>query len=293
MADRTQLITALQQYYQEGKLTDIKLDVRGTKLSAHRLVLSLNSYFFEGLFCGPFKEAKATEIKIDENPQQFKRFIDYLYGSKFTDTEMLDLFVLNDRYQLKGFDKEEAMKLPITKENFNKYISALAFLFPEGDIPSTILTSIIVATYRGLYNLSELDDDNIISLFSIPCINPSNLITFKEEIDELVASGRSQELYSLINMDLYKLMTNDCSLNINGIGLIPNLTKFDPDSSEVFTLMVISCPNDKDDREFSMTDGINVFDLSIGEKDLKPGDILYVRKDIYSFFLSDEYELVK
>ncbi len=58
------IIEGLAQQWQQGELCDIKLQVDGQSISAHKNVLAAASKYFRSMFIGSFKESKLNEVTL-------------------------------------------------------------------------------------------------------------------------------------------------------------------------------------------------------------------------------------
>ncbi|XP_071489401.1 kelch-like protein 12 [Diadema antillarum] len=68
---------------QVGKLCDVVLDVEGTKIPAHRIVLASFCRYFYAMFTGEMKEATLPVVTMKEvNPRAMEQLIDYAYSGE-------------------------------------------------------------------------------------------------------------------------------------------------------------------------------------------------------------------
>ena len=79
----------LLQFREKGQFSDVILDVFGTKISAHKIVLAANSEYFKALFCSPLNESSGEIIYFGDKDAEMERMeltlpailalLDYLY----------------------------------------------------------------------------------------------------------------------------------------------------------------------------------------------------------------------
>nr|XP_054755245.1 kelch-like protein 18 [Lytechinus pictus] len=76
-----QALRNMDDLRQVGKLCDVILDIEGTRIPAHRIVLASFCQYFYAMFTGEMKEAGLTEISMKEvNPRAMEQLIDYAYS---------------------------------------------------------------------------------------------------------------------------------------------------------------------------------------------------------------------
>jgi len=81
--------SGLLQFRDKGQFSDVILDVFGTKVSAHKIVLAANSEYFNALFCSPLNESSGEIIYFGDKGEETERMdltspailalVDYLY----------------------------------------------------------------------------------------------------------------------------------------------------------------------------------------------------------------------
>ena len=81
--------SGLLSFRETGQFSDVVLDVFGTRISAHKIVLAANSEFFKTFFCSPLNESSGETIHFGDKDQEGERMeltkpailslIDYLY----------------------------------------------------------------------------------------------------------------------------------------------------------------------------------------------------------------------
>lgn len=76
-----------KQYYEKQRFTDYRIQVVDKIFKVHKMFLSLISPLFDRLFNSNFKES-ADLYMLDEDPDRFELFLDYLYsGTDFLTLE--------------------------------------------------------------------------------------------------------------------------------------------------------------------------------------------------------------
>lgn len=71
----------LNVYYKEEKFVDYQIRVADKTFKVHKIFLSLLSPLFDRLFNSQFKESASLYV-LDEDPDRFELFLDYLYGGE-------------------------------------------------------------------------------------------------------------------------------------------------------------------------------------------------------------------
>ena len=81
--------SVLLDFRENGQFSDVVLDIFGTKISAHKIVLAANSDYFRALFCSPLNESSGEIIYFGDKDSETERMeltlsailavLDYLY----------------------------------------------------------------------------------------------------------------------------------------------------------------------------------------------------------------------
>jgi hypothetical protein len=141
--------------------TDVVLEVSGTKIKAHKLVLAAGSEYFERLFFGSFSSTSDDEIEIEVDPIAFSSIMDIIYGKqyKYSDNEQGRNIALSLSYfQVRSLNRDiilNQVKLIPDPLYIIKTIEFLALLYPERD-PISYMDSI----YKQLVNILKSEDIN-------------------------------------------------------------------------------------------------------------------------------------
>eukprot|EP00057_Strongylocentrotus_purpuratus_P016807 XP_011671281.1 PREDICTED: kelch-like protein diablo isoform X1 [Strongylocentrotus purpuratus] len=78
-----QALRTMDDLRQVGKLCDVILDIEGTRIPAHRIVLASFCQYFYTMFTGEMKEAGLAEITMKEvKPRAMEQLIDYAYSGE-------------------------------------------------------------------------------------------------------------------------------------------------------------------------------------------------------------------
>ena len=86
--DVSPLRTSIATRWREGTFCDVTLQAGDELFKAHRLVLSVQSKFFETLFDGQFKDSSSPTVHIGEvNPEVLKLVLDFIYDGTCTVTD--------------------------------------------------------------------------------------------------------------------------------------------------------------------------------------------------------------
>ena len=107
--------------YAESRNADITLVVGGEKIKAHKSILVARSTYFQNLFDpnSNWKESRADEIVLDEDPVAFKEALKFLY-SGMPDEKLkksaIEVFPIADKYCL---DELKEFCLPAIRENLS------------------------------------------------------------------------------------------------------------------------------------------------------------------------------
>ena len=81
--------SSLLEFREKGQFSDVILDVFGTRITAHKIVLAANSEYFKAFFCSPLNESSGEIIYFGDKENEGERMeltkeailalIDYLY----------------------------------------------------------------------------------------------------------------------------------------------------------------------------------------------------------------------
>lgn len=88
---------------QDDCLCDVVLNAEGTRISAHRLVLSAASSYFRAMFCKGMKEGSQTEVNLKGiKPSTLETLVDYAYTSEIavSDSNICDLLSASSMYEM-------------------------------------------------------------------------------------------------------------------------------------------------------------------------------------------------
>lgn len=90
----------------KDKFSDVTFIVEGTKIPAHKMILSAQSTYFETMFGGAFAEAKQTEVELNVPLSAFRAILKYIYTrclslAAFECVEIVEVYDLANQY---GFD---------------------------------------------------------------------------------------------------------------------------------------------------------------------------------------------
>ncbi|KAH7642303.1 kelch-like protein [Dermatophagoides farinae] len=97
------IFTAMNEMRKIGQLCDITLEVAGTKILAHKVVLAANSAYFNAMFNSEMIEKSMSHIEIREiDPNALKLLIEFIYTGQLTITEanVLNLLPASSLLQL-------------------------------------------------------------------------------------------------------------------------------------------------------------------------------------------------
>ena len=103
-------------FREAGTFSDVTIDVFGTTIAAHRLVLAANSDYFKTLFCAPLGEASGEVVRFGDSDQDRARMelsqgavlalLEYLYTGELEAAsevqELVQLAKAADFFQLGG-----------------------------------------------------------------------------------------------------------------------------------------------------------------------------------------------
>ncbi|RGB38932.1 BTB/POZ protein [Rhizophagus diaphanus] len=119
-----------EEYFEDERFADIEfvLDC-GSRIKAHRIILSANSIYFKNMLQGQWKEGSMETIQIKEtNYMAFRAVVYYIYSGKLYDTNGFDIlkqtFKLADMMMLENLSKliiDELSDL-INEENWYEFI---------------------------------------------------------------------------------------------------------------------------------------------------------------------------
>lgn len=80
--------SAMNEMRKNGKLCDITLDVSGTEIPAHKVVLAASSAYFNAMFTNEMLEKSSTKIQMhDIDPMALSLLIDYAYTGQISVNE--------------------------------------------------------------------------------------------------------------------------------------------------------------------------------------------------------------
>ena len=205
---RDSLLDTLKRYRSDGIGTDLIINARGTRFSAHRVILIAGSDFLENLLI----LSSEKEIKLDVDPKTFKSVLDIIYGDPYRHQK--ESFTLEQSLvflQVRNLNFEEMALLPFTSDEFDGYFKLVDMIYPE-DVPQNVLdhitTHIVVTPYRkNRIMVPALDLRNMTDEFLMLVLNYKlhvpNLLDFYEVIKGLVEEGYSPKLLTLINYNLF------------------------------------------------------------------------------------------
>ena len=81
--------------------TDIEFDVAGQTIAAHKFIVAARSPVFSAMFQNDMEEARTNRVKIDDiEAPIFKEFLYFLYTGKLNSTNIEELYVVADKYQV-------------------------------------------------------------------------------------------------------------------------------------------------------------------------------------------------
>jgi len=74
----------LGKFYDTQQFTDVTFHLAdGSAIQAHKLLLSISSPVFEGMFYGPMADKNLKDVKLDDvKPSGFRRLISFIYSSR-------------------------------------------------------------------------------------------------------------------------------------------------------------------------------------------------------------------
>jgi len=112
-------MSILKSWYESGKHTDVNLvfkasqqssNMRGKMIlrnndsvvifSAHKLILGARSPVFERLFYSPENKEKLQDFSLEDDPVEFKHFLNFLYGELPIQDSLLAIFKCANKYQV-------------------------------------------------------------------------------------------------------------------------------------------------------------------------------------------------
>lgn len=212
-------------------LLDVSFIVENKIIPAHRVVLAAASPVFRAMFTNWHGKQNITINNYSND--SFLRFIDYIYGIplplEYTDDNIisiLDVLRLLKYYQVLDMDALTRLiehlyyhyfmyivvrKRIVPIEILNRYIYTILELYDYRYEDTPYVNNIAVLLSRYDLDLSGIPDDVIIKIIDDPSYQPdSEMMTF-ELVDDLVAQGRSQDLYGAV---AYKYLKYDDLITI-------------------------------------------------------------------------------
>jgi len=77
------------EYFRQGKLTDVTIQLEGCSYSAHRNVLAAASDYLDRLFAGPAWADQEEPVKLSQVPgaHTFPQILEYIYNGRCTTSE--------------------------------------------------------------------------------------------------------------------------------------------------------------------------------------------------------------
>jgi len=116
--ETTARLTAFQDVYETGFLSDVTLSVRCgdrcASFKAHRLVLAMYPSCLATMLHSRMREATDSVVVLqDTDPEHFKLLLDYIYGKtiELDPDRVIAVLGLADRYQMQGLVEKASMTL--------------------------------------------------------------------------------------------------------------------------------------------------------------------------------------
>lgn len=221
-------------------LTDITLNVSGTKFRAHKIVLAGGSEYFERLLLGPFASSVTDEINIDAEPVEFNTILNLIYGEefKYTNTdENRNISLALSYFQVHGFDRDSiinAIVLTTDPKEIKDTLDYLALLYPEkntGFFIEELQVQMIDIVRKRPDAMHMLSDEYIRGFLMSEWFTKTftSIYDYFNAIEEMIVN-HSRDL-SLLNILNYNLLPHGVRQRIPMAhraamtGPIPNLTK--------------------------------------------------------------------
>lgn len=194
---------------------DVVLDMNGRLFPAHRLILSIGSEYFARLFRSSFRESKESLIKIGEpmmKPDDFKVVLDLLYGKKGVISPGVARQL--SYFHVLAFDPLSFISgnvVPHKAHEVREFFETLGILYPNG-MDRIQLGHLRMYTNDYRYNmptepikrimpdLSELDDDLIKEIVTLPTYRVYNIVDFYNMIVGLINNGQTNQSLDLLEM---------------------------------------------------------------------------------------------
>ena len=125
--------------------SDVSFIVENTKISAHKMILSARSSYFQSMLFAGFSESKKAEIPLNVSLDPFKAILKYIYTgclslAALDCNEIVDIYDLANQY---GFDslKNSILKYFTVNLKLENCVSILnaAFLYSLDDLQATCM----------------------------------------------------------------------------------------------------------------------------------------------------------
>ena len=86
---KDQIVANFSQLYLSAKLSDITIKVDKETIAAHKMILGINSDFFDRLFSSPMMESTQSEVELKEtDPRVFRLLLKLTYFGHLDFSEM-------------------------------------------------------------------------------------------------------------------------------------------------------------------------------------------------------------
>ena len=151
---------SLNKFRKDNVQTDVIFDVSGTKMPAHKLVLSAASDYFNNLFFSPgFKAPDVTVPVGGISSDNFQIYLDYAYGNSvhFDDWRTAaEFYRFVDYTQTKWETKDQDLvNFDVPTEDYVEYLHLLIDLY-HGNVPVKVIQK-SANFIQGYVDLSGLD----------------------------------------------------------------------------------------------------------------------------------------
>ena len=119
--------------FENDSYSDITLNIEGTHIQAHKVILATRSNYFYSLFYGGFKESnsEAVDLSSDTPLDAFRIILRYIYTGRInceaqSNDDLLDVLSLSHKYGLSALEKriqEVIINSRLTSKNMLKFLA--------------------------------------------------------------------------------------------------------------------------------------------------------------------------
>jgi hypothetical protein len=198
-------LSKLNDFRNKNIQTDIIFELPGEKISAHKLILSAYSEYFNVLLNNEnYKNIEPVIPITNTKPIIFKSYIEFIYNNivKFDNwRDVLD-FILFLEYTGTDYNHEDetVINMDIKTDEYIEYINKLTDVY-NGEIPSDIIGD-SAKFIKGYVNLLSFSDEFINVVINSPMYNPDPVSKIKIKRD-LGVDIQSNEILNALTKHLY------------------------------------------------------------------------------------------